>query len=288
MAAAPSAWIIEPTIDTFEKEVVERSMTVPIVIDFWATWCQPCLQLAPILEKLANEYQGQFILAKVETEKNPELAGAFGVQSIPLVVALREGRPVDAFQGALSEKQVREWLTRILPSEAERLLGEAAAMEESSPSEAETRYRRVVELEPESGPALIGLGRVLLAKGQVDEVRTIVDKLEARGYLEAEAEQLKSQLALKAAAASFSGDLDEARSAAAKDPLNIELQVELAETLAASGKFEEALDLCLGHIARDKSGAGVRAKEAMLTILGSMTDHELAGQYRRKLATLLY
>lgn len=288
MAAAPSAWIFEPTIDNFEKEVVERSMTVPIVIDFWATWCQPCLLLAPILEKLANEYQGQFLLAKVETEKNPELAGAFGVQSIPLVVGMREGRPIDAFQGALSETQVREWLTRILPSEAERLLGEAVAMEAESPSEAETRYRRVVELEPENAPALIGLGRVLLAKGEVDEVQPLVEKLEARGFLEAEAEQLKSQLALKTAAASHSGDIDEARAAASKDPQNIDLQVGLAETLAASGKFEEALDLCLGHISRDKAGAGVRAKEVMLTILGSMTDHELAGQYRRKLATLLY
>jgi putative thioredoxin len=288
MSDAPSAWIFEPTIDTFEKEVVERSMTVPVVIDFWATWCQPCLLLAPILEKLANEYQGQFYLAKVETEKNPELAGAFGVQSIPLVVGIREGRPIDAFQGALSETQVREWLTRILPSESERLLGEAVTMEATSPSEAETRYRRVVELEPENAPALIGLGRVLLAQGKVDEVQPLVDKLEARGFLEAEAEQLKSQLALKTAAASHSGDIDEARSAASKDPQNIDLQVDLAETLAASGKFEEALDLCLGHIARDKAGAGVRAKEAMLTILGSMTDHELAGQYRRKLATLLY
>lgn len=288
MSDAPSAWIFEPTIDTFEKEVVERSMTVPVVIDFWATWCQPCLLLAPILEKLVNEYQGQFFLAKVETEKNPELAGAFGVQSIPLVVALREGRPVDAFQGALSETQVREWLTRILPSESERLLGEAITLEATSPADAETRYRRVVELEPESAPALIGLGRVLLAQGKVDEVQPLVDKLEARGFLEAEAEQLKSQLALKTAAASFSGDIEGARSAASKDPQNIDLQVDLAETLAASGKFEEALDLCLGHIARDKAGAGVRAKEAMLTILGSMTDHELAGQYRRKLATLLY
>ena len=286
--AAPSAWIIEPTVETFEKEVVERSMTVPVVMDFWATWCQPCLQLAPILEKLANEYQGQFILAKVETEKNPELAGAFGVQSIPLVVAIREGRPVDAFQGALSEKQVREWLTRILPSETERLIGEAASLEGTSPSEAETKYRRVLELEPESGPALIGLGRVLLAKGKIDEVQTLVDKLEARGYMEAEAEQLKSQLALKAAAASFSGDIDKAREAASRDPQDMDRQVELAEALAASGKYEEALDLCLAHIARDKAGAGVRAKEAVLTILGSMTDHELAGQYRRKLATLLY
>lgn len=285
---ADSPWIIEPTAETFEKEVVERSMSVPVVMDFWATWCQPCLMLAPILEKLANEYKGQFILAKVETEKNPELAGAFGVQSIPLVVAIRDGRPIDAFQGALPESQIREWLQRILPSETERLLADAAELEGESPAEAETRYREVLAGDAENGPALIGLGRVLLGQGKVTEAQEAIDKLEARGYLEPEAEQLKSQIALQSAAASFSGDVGKARAAAAAEPTNMDLQTELAEVLAASGASEEALELCLSHIARDKAGAGVKAKETMLTILGSMSDHELAGQYRRKLATLLY
>jgi len=286
MAASP--WIIEPTAETFEKEVVERSMTVPVVMDFWATWCQPCLMLAPILEKLANEFQGQFILAKVETEANPELAGAFGVQSIPLVVAMREGRPIDAFQGALPEKQIREWLQKILPSAAERLMAEAAELEATNLVESEARYRQVLGEDSENSAAQIGLGRVLLGQGKVAEAQEVIDKLEARGYLEPEAEQLKSQIALQSAAASFSGSASEARAAAAADPTNIDLQMELAEVLAASGGFEEALELCLSFIARDKAGAGVKAKEVMLTILGSMTDHELAGQYRRKLATLLY
>lgn len=286
--ASASPWIIEPTAETFDQDVVQKSRTVPVVIDFWATWCQPCLMLAPILEKLTNDYAGRFILAKVETEQNPELAGAFGVQSIPLVVAFVDGRPIDAFQGALPEKQIREWLDRILPSEMDRLLAEAVEQEASEPAQAEAKYRRVIGEEAENWFAWIGLGRVLAATKKLDEARSILEKLEARGYMEPEAEQLKAQVDVQAGAAAFSGDVDKARKAAAADPQDMTLQMELADTLAASGHYEEALELCLSHIARDRTGAGVPAKEAMLRIMSTMADHELAGQYRRKLATLLY
>jgi putative thioredoxin len=286
--ASDSPWIIEPTTENFETEVIERSKSVPVVIDFWATWCQPCLMLAPILEKLANEYAGQFILAKVETEQNPELAGAFGVQSIPLVVAMKDGRPLDAFQGALPESGVREWLQRILPSKAETLLAAAIEVEATDPTQAEALYREAIEADPELVVAKVGLGRVLVATGRSPEALALIAELEKRGFLEPEFEQLKSQAELQSAAASHIGELDALRQQAAAEPTNIDLQMELAETLAASGKAEEALELCLSHIARDRAGAGVKAKESMITILGAMTDHELAGQYRRKLATLLY
>src|SRR5688572_2059248 len=106
------AHVLDVTADTFQKQIVERSMQAPVLIDFWAAWCGPCKALSPILEKLAEEYGGAFTLAKVDTEREPDLAYAFGVQGIPYCVLVDGGRPVDAFQGALREPEVKRFLQR--------------------------------------------------------------------------------------------------------------------------------------------------------------------------------
>src|SRR5262245_40622728 len=133
--AAPSPWIIDVKTETFEADIVERSFEVPIVIDFWATWCQPCRQLAPLLESLANEYAGKFVLAKANVDELPQIAGAFGVQSIPHVFAVRDGQPIDQFVGVLTEAQLREWLGAILPSRTDELIKQGLAVEDDNPRE---------------------------------------------------------------------------------------------------------------------------------------------------------
>src|SRR5438309_1424790 len=116
--------VFEVTSDNFVRDVIERSRETPVVVDFWATWCQPCKVLTPLLEKLARDSNGEFVLAKAETEALPEVAAEFGVRSIPAVYALRDGRVVDAFVGALPESSVRAWLKGVLPTPAERLVAE--------------------------------------------------------------------------------------------------------------------------------------------------------------------
>ena len=152
-------WIINVTDDSFESEIIERSNSVPMVIDFWADWCGPCRALGPVLEKLAEEYDGKFILAKVDTEKAPQAATSFQVQSIPAVFAMREGKVVDGFMGALPEPQIREWLTRILPSEAETLLVQAKAIVDSDPAEAESKLRAAIALDPNLAARTNRIGR---------------------------------------------------------------------------------------------------------------------------------
>ena len=281
-------WIFDATTDTFAADVIERSKTVPVVVDFWAPWCAPCRALAPVLEKLAVEYGGRFWLAKVNTEANPQLAYELGVQSIPYVAALRGGGIVQEFLGAQPEPQIRQWLDRIVPSPAAALLLEAEGLEHQDMAAAEEKVRQALELDPASPAARSALARVALRSGRTDEAQRLIDELEQRGFLEPEAQRVKAELEVTAAAQA-SGGVEAARSAAAANPADLALQVSLAEALAASRQYREALDLCLEVIRRDKLGAGVQAKAAMLAILNVANDQpELVADYRRKMASALY
>lgn len=280
--------IIDVTTATFEQDVVQRSMDTLIVIDFWATWCQPCRQLAPILEKLAQEYAGRFVLAKINVDENPDLAGAFGVQSIPFVVAIKDARPVNHFMGVLPEAQLREWIGALLPSPADELVKKGQELELAQPAEAEAAYRQAAELAPDSDAIRIHLARVLLAQNREDEVRRILQKLEERGFLEPEAERIKSELELRASAEE-AGSLQDARRALEASPNDLSLKLKLAEALAGAGKYADALDQCLQIVQSDRSGVGVDAKETMLRIFDTLGGgSELVSEYRRKLATALY
>ncbi len=283
-----SAWIINATAATFQEEVVDRSMKCPVLIDFWAPWCQPCQVLGPVLEKLVNEAGGKLVLAKVNIDEEQELAAAFGVQSIPTVFAVYEGRAVDQFQGMLPEPQLREWVKALMPSAEEELLRRGEELEVSDPVSAEQCYREAAQTDPANDAIRIRLARVLLAQSRDEEARQIISELETRGYLEDEAEQLKSQLDLRAAAAE-TGGVEEARAAVQANPGDLALKIKLADALAVSRKFEEALDLCLEVIQADREGAGQEAKETMLKIFDLIGQSSaIVSTYRRKLATALY
>jgi putative thioredoxin len=286
---ANSPWIKDVTTERFEAEVIRASTERPMVVDFWATWCQPCRQLGPLLEKLAVEFNGRFQLVKVNVDENQELASAFGVQSIPYVVALRDGQVASEFVGVHPEDKLREWLGSLLPSKAEELLKKGHTLEETDPKGASAAYREAAALDPKIlDVARIALARVLLKLNQDDECRKIIAELESRGYLEPEAEKVKSQLELRAAAAE-AGPLDEARKAAIAAPDDLALQLKLADALAVANRHEEALQICLAIVQKDKSTLGGEAKSTMLRIFDALgPGSDLVSTYRRKLATALY
>jgi putative thioredoxin len=285
---SPSPFVVNVTRATFQQDVVEKSMETLVVIDFWAPWCNPCRQLAPILEALATEMAGKFILAKVNTDEEPEIAQAFRVESLPTVFALDQGQPVDQFSGLLTAEQARAWLLRVLPSPAQQLAKEAMQLVETDPQAAESKFREALALAPDEDSLKVCLASVVLKQGRLDECATLLEALEKRGFLEPEAERLKSELDVRRSAAE-SGGVEVARTASEADPTNLILQIHLADAYAASQQHRKALEICLNIVQQDFGEARAEAKTTMVKIFDMLGPaSELTGEFRRKLATALY
>ena len=287
MPDAPS--IINTTMETFQNDVIQQSSVRPVVVDFWADWCGPCKQLIPILEKLTTESNGAFCLVKVNVDQNPEIAQAFGVQSIPFVVAMLDGQPVSHFAGVKPEPELRAWLKSFMPSPAAEAFDQGQQHEaDGSPELAEACYRKASELEPEFAQFRINHARVLLELNRDQECREIIDELNKRGYLEPEAQALVAQLEMRSQVEE-SGGVAEAKKSLEANPEDLTLKLKLAEAYGADSRFEEACELCLELVKKNRDGVGIQAKEVMvglLTVMGSKS--RLAADFRKRLATAFY
>jgi len=283
-----SKWIVDADEATFEQAVVERSRDMLVVVDFWATWCQPCRMLGPILEKLAREYDGKFLLVKADTDQVPNLAGSFGVQSIPAVYAMRDGNLVDFFVGLQPEEQLRVWIDRLLPTPGERLVAEARKLETSNPDEAAARYSQALQAEPNLAPAKIALAHSYLTTGNIDEAGGRDEELERRGYLEPEAERLKAEVHMASASAT-GANVDELSARVAKDPKDLAAALAFAEALAAHSRHEESLATALGIVESGNRDFVESARKLMVDVFRLLgDDNPLTTEYRRRLSTALY
>ena len=256
--------VVEVTDQDFLQTVVEESKRRPVVVDLWATWCAPCRTLGPILEKVAEERGGEFLLAKLDVDANPYTAGQFGVQSIPTVVAFKDGKPVDGFVGAIPEPMVKEFIEKILPTEADHEAQEALEEElQGDLDDAEAKYREALEADPGNRAARLGLGRVLAETGRDAEAREMLMPL----LPDPEAERVLAMLEVRSwASTSEPGTLASAK------------------RLAAQGKHREALDGMLGALRDDPD-----ARQAMLDVFAVLgEDDPLVAEYRRKLANALF
>src|SRR5918911_2991894 len=167
--------VVEVTDATFERLVIDESRSRPVVVDLWAAWCGPCKTLGPTLEKIAAERGGQFLLAKLDVDANPLTAQAFGVQSIPTVVAFRDGQPVNGFVGAYPEQAVNQFVDSILPTDAEIEVEEARADERvGDVASAERSYREALAGDEGNVEARVGLARILAERGDLDEARSVL------------------------------------------------------------------------------------------------------------------
>ena len=289
MPSEQNSWILEAADESaFQRDAVERSRELLVVVDFWAPWCQPCRMLGPTLEKLAEEYAGKFLLVKADTDKLPNIAAGFGVQSIPAVYAMRDGQLLDFFVGLLPEGQIRQWIDRLLPSQAELLATEARQLEASNPQQAEAKWLEASQLDPNLASAKIGLATLLFSQGRTDESLVILEELERRGFLEPEAETLKSKLNVMSQGQT-AGDLQTLQAAVAANPGDLPARLALAEALAARAQYEPALEAALAVVQSGKKELVEPARKLMVDIFRLLPDDsELLTTYRRRLSTALY
>jgi putative thioredoxin len=245
--------VIDVTEQDFERDVIERSRETPVVVDFWAEWCGPCRMLGPVLEKAAAEREDQVVLAKVDTDANPGIARAYGIQGIPAVKAFKDGQVVDEFVGVQPPVQVERFFDRLVPSEADALV-EAAD---------EASLRRALELEPNRTDARVALAEQLYRRGDRDEAQELLQNV--AGHFGAEG--LAARMRLE--------DQDE---------------IDLAEAFRAldAGDRERALDLLIGSIP-NANGYKDDVRRVVVAILDALgVDDPLARDARRRLATALY
>jgi putative thioredoxin len=286
---ADSSHVYTATAQTFRDLVVEGSRSVPVLVDFWADWCQPCRMLMPMLAKLAEEYGGKFIVAKVNTEEEQELAAHFGVRSLPTVKLFRNGQPVDEFMGALPESQIRAFLDRHIPRESDALV--ARAYERAQQGDLDGALglvRQARESDPGNARALFALAQLQAAAGDLDAAEASVSELPSEERDKPEVSAFRAQLLFERIARD-APPAEVLEASLEADPADGDAQYRLAARRVLAGDHEAALELLLALTLRDRAFGDDAARKAMLEVFGMLgAGSELAKRYRTRLFNALH
>ncbi len=279
--------IVDVGDQDFEREVLERSRAVPVVVDFWAPWCGPCRTLGPVLERLAVEQAGAFVLAKVNVDESPAVSEAFRVQSIPAVKGFRDGTLVAEFVGAQPEAAVRRFLEAVLPTAADRLAREGEAHAAGGDAgAAEARFAAALAADARHPHALLGLARLYAADGRDADAASLLERVSPGTPVAREAERFAAELRTRDGA---TGDAATLRARIAAAPTDLDARLRLGRLLAASGRYEEALAELLEVVRRDRRFADEAARKAMLDVFAVLGPHDpLTERYRGELAKALF
>lgn len=293
--------MIDVTIENFEQEVIAASMSQPVLVDFWAPWCGPCKAIGPILEKLEAEYGGAFKLAKINSDDEQQLAGAFGIRSIPTVVLLKEGRPVDGFMGALPEGQVREFLDKhvqaLAPQEDEEPLPEEPLA--GDPAAQLEKLQHAVATDPSNDDARYDYVKALLQGGRVEEAQRAFEPVASKAQLSRKLDALARWLDAVAFARAHPNPADEDAKIAA-NRRDFQARFDRARLLMAEQRWTAAMDELLEILMRDKAWNEDQARKAYIAILELIEppkprvadgqippDDPTVATYRRRLSSVV-
>ncbi|HTV85713.1 MAG TPA: thioredoxin [Dyella sp.] len=287
MNATVTSHIFDVDQNNFEAEVLQASLDTPVLVDFWATWCGPCKSLGPMLEKLANEYNGAFRLGKVDVDKNQDLAGVFGIRSIPTVMLVKDGQILDGFAGALPEGQLREFLSRHLqPLDGAADEAPEQALPES-PEQAINRLQQAMAAEPERAELKLDLAIALAQAGQASAAETELNALPAHLATDARAVRLRNQLDL---ARSLEGApaLETLQHRVQANPQDWEAHDLLGVRLLLGNDPGAGLEHWLLLLEKARDWNEGHAKKRLLAAFNTLDDAELVSRYRRRMASLLF
>lgn len=282
-------YVFEATASNFDTVVLENSHQAPVLVDFWADWCGPCKMLMPVLDQLVQEYQGQFLLAKVDTEREQQLAAQHGIRSIPTLKLYKDGKPVEELHGALPEASLRQIIDRHIVRESDRIRNQARAAHAAGEFEnALALLDKAAQLEPDNYDIAIERVRMLVQEGRLADARAVVQTLPLNITERDDVGALISELEFSEAVADAPSAAELAQRLQAS-PGDSEARFRLAAQLVLARDYEAALEQFLQLLQRDRrygNEAGRRGMIAVFNLLGGEGD--LVSRYRRKMFNALH
>ncbi|CAG9297030.1 thioredoxin family protein [Celerinatantimonas diazotrophica] len=280
-------YIVDITMENAKSILIDRSFETPVVIDFWADWCEPCKDLMPILEKLANEYQGAFILARVNADEMQPLAGQFGIRSLPTVMIMQNGQPVDGFAGAQPEGEIRKILEKYLPKAEDIKLKEAQEfIAEDDLTNALASAKDAWDIDPQRSDIHFMYIRALVANNRWEEAKKLLDQTKLEDQ-QSEYHELLSEVELLEKAAD-TPQIKALEKQIAQNPEDDDLKVQLAIQYSQANRNEEALELLFAMLSKNLDSANGEVKQTFLDIINTLSGDPIASKFRRRYFSLLY